>query len=103
GAGHVRLRNIKSPALQQILKIETGKFAFARCDGDGGGAAHLGLAGVIVGRHRLLEPGDVVGLELPGKLDGGGDLEGTVSVDHELDVGAEPAARRHDPAHALGN
>src|SRR5262249_25786155 len=58
---------------------------------------------MIVRRYRLLEPGNVIGLKLPGELDGGRDLEGTVSVDHELDVATEPAARRHDPAHALGN
>ena len=40
-----------------------------------GVTTHLGLAGMVVRRHRLLEPGDVVGLERPGELDGDRNLE----------------------------
>ena len=46
----------------------------------------------IVGRDRLLEPGNVVRLELLGELDGGRDLKRAVRVDHQLNIGAEPAA-----------
>src|SRR5271165_3911216 len=66
-------------------------------------SAHLRLTGVIVGRDRLLEPGNVVGLKLLGKLDGGRNLKRAVRVDHQLDVGAKPAARRLHPAHTVGD
>ena len=58
---------------------------------------------MIVRRHGLLEPGDVVRLELPGELDGGCDLERAVRVDHQLDGGSKPAAGRLHSAHAVGN
>src|ERR1043166_3616108 len=40
----------------------------------------VGLTGMIVRRHRLLEPRNVVRLEFPGELDGGRDLERAVRV-----------------------
>src|SRR5215472_5482223 len=51
---------------EQILEVETGELALPRGNRDRRRSAHLRLTGVIVGRDRLLEPGDVVGLELPG-------------------------------------
>jgi hypothetical protein len=41
-------------------------------------STHLRVTGVIVGRDRLFEPGNVVGLELLGKLDGSGNLKRAV-------------------------
>ena len=103
GAGDVGLGDVQRPALEQVLEVEARELALARGDGDGRRATHLGLAGMIVRRHRLLEPGDIVRLELPGELDGGRDLERAVRVDHQLDAGPEPTAGRLHPAHALGD
>src|SRR5580700_2242780 len=102
-AGDVRLRNVESTALEQILEVETRELAFTRGDGDGGRTPHFRLAGVIVRRYRLLKPGDVVWLKLPGKLDGGRNLKRAVRVDHEFDVGPKPAAGRLHSAHAIGD
>src|SRR4029077_11980686 len=62
-------------------------------------SAHLCLTSVIVGRDRLLEPSDVLGLKFLGELDGGRNLKRAVRVDHQFDVGAKPAASRLTPAH----
>src|SRR5438105_1251372 len=100
-AGNVRLRDIECTTLEQILEIEPRELALPRSNRDRRRASHLRLAGVIIGRDRLLEPSDVVGLELPGKFDGGRNLERAVRVDHQFDVGAEPAASRLYPAYTV--
>ena len=61
--------------------------------------AHFGDAGLVVGRDRLLEPGEVAVAHQMGKALGLGDGEGAVRVDHDLDIGPERGARRLD---ALG-
>jgi hypothetical protein len=70
-AGNVRLCDIESTSLEQILEVEPRELALPRGDRDYRRSAHLRLTGVIVGRDRLLKPGDVVGLEFLGELDGG--------------------------------
>src|SRR6202008_3793659 len=77
-----------------ISSARRRELALPRGDGDGRRSAHLRLTGVIVRRDRLLEPGDVVELELFGELDRGRNLERAVRVDHQFDIGAEPAASR---------
>jgi hypothetical protein len=74
-AGDVGLRDIECTALEQILEIEPRELALPRGDRDCRRSAQLRLTGVIVGWDRLLEPGDIVGLELLGELDGGRKLE----------------------------
>src|SRR5215469_10015968 len=103
GAGNVRLRDIEGAPLEQILKIEPRKLALPRGNRNCRRSPHLRLTGVIVGRDRLLEPGDVVGLELPGELDGGRNLERAMRVDHQFDPGAKPAASRLYSAHTVGD
>src|SRR6516162_5372669 len=103
GAGDVGLRDVQCTALEQILEVESRELALPRGNGDCRRSAHLRLTGVIVGRDRLLEPGDVVGLELPGELDGRRNLERAMRVDHQFDFGAESVASRLDPAHTVGD
>src|SRR6516162_3306054 len=81
-AGDVRLRDIECTALEQIPEVEPREFALSRGNGYGRRSAHLRLTGMIVRRDRLLEPSDVVGLKLLGKLDGGRNLKRAVRVDH---------------------
>ena len=81
-AGDVRLRDIECTALEQILEIEPRELALPRGNSDCRRSAHLRLTGVIVRRDRLLEPSDIVGLELLGKLDGSRNLKRAVRVDH---------------------
>src|SRR6516165_3792866 len=103
GAGDVRLRDIEGTPVEQILEVEPGELALPRGNGDRRRSAHLRLAGVIVRRDRLLEPGDIVRLKLPGELDRGRNLERTVRVDHQFDVWTETAARRPYPPHTIGD
>src|SRR5436309_2841506 len=84
-------------------KSKPRELALTRGNGNGRRTTHLCLTGVIVRRYGLLEPGDVVGLKLPGKLDGGRDLERAVCIDHQFNVGAKPAASRFHPAHAVSD
>src|SRR6266446_429090 len=102
-AGDVRLRDIECTALKQILEVEPRELALPRGNGDCRRSAHLSLTGMIIGRDRLLEPSDVVGLKLLGKLDGGRNLKRAVRVDHQFDVGAKTAASRLHPAHTVGD
>jgi hypothetical protein len=62
-------RDIECAALEQILEVEPCELTFPRGNGDCGRAAHLCLTGVIVGRDRLLEPGEH-GTERPHNLIG---------------------------------
>src|SRR5882757_10703139 len=80
-AGDVRLRDIECAALKQILEVEPCELALPRGNSDCCRSAHLCLTGVIVGRDRLLEPSDVVGLKFLGELNGGRNLKRAVRVD----------------------
>src|SRR5580692_10274957 len=102
-AGNVGLRDIECTALKQILEVEPCELALTRGNRNCRRSAHLCLTGVIVGRDRLLEPSDVVGLKFLGKLDGGRNLKRAVRVDHQFDVGAKTAASRLHPAHTVGD
>ena len=55
-------------------------------------ARELGVAQVIVGQERLLEPERVILLEGPGALDGGLGVVDEARVDHQVEVGPEPGA-----------
>src|SRR5208283_3661897 len=88
-------------ALKQIPKVEPRELALPRGNGDCRRSAHLRLTGVIVGRDRLLEPSDVVGLKFFGELDRGGNLKRAMRVDRQFDVGAKTAASRLHPAHTV--
>ena len=68
---YVRLRDIQRAPFQQILEVEPRELPLARGDGDGRCSAHFRLTGVVVGRDRLFEPGNVVLLQFPSQLDGG--------------------------------
>ena len=59
---------------------------------NGGGGRELGVALVVVGQERLLEPEQVVLLERPGALDGGLGVVDEAGVDHQVEVGPEPGA-----------
>ena len=54
------------------------------------GDAHV--AGEVVGQHRLLQPVDVVFLELAAHLDRDVGAPAHVDVDHDLDVGPDRLA-----------
>src|SRR5258708_37089881 len=54
------------------------------------------MAGEILGRHRLLEPVDVVVLELAAHLDGDIGAPAHIDVDQDLDLGAERLAHAPD-------
>src|SRR6266850_6301753 len=92
---------ISSAALKQILEVEPGELALPRGNRDCRRSAHLCLTSVIVGRDRLLEPSDVVGLKFLGKFDGGRNLKRAVRVDHQFDLGAKTAASRLHSAHTV--
>src|SRR6516162_4520073 len=102
-AGDVRLRDIECAPPEQILEVEPRELALPRGNGDRRRSAYLRLTRVIVRRDRLLKPGDVVGLELPGELDGGRNLERAVRVDHQFDIAAKPAAGGFYSAHTVGD
>src|SRR5215470_17808120 len=55
----------------RLISVSPPARATSGCDRDGGRPPHLGLAGVVVRRDRLLEPGDVVFLQLLRQPDGG--------------------------------
>ena len=54
----VGLQDVGRAQLDQVAKVEAGALALAGGDRDVRRAAHLGQAALVVGRHRLLEPGD---------------------------------------------
>src|SRR5262249_1337833 len=100
-AGHGRLGNIERVVAKQALKAVAREFALARCDGNGGGTPDLRLAAVVFGRHRLLEPGDIVRLQCLGELDGHRHFQRAVGIDHQLDLRSGAGARGLHAPHAL--
>ena len=60
-------------------------------------ARTCGATRLVVGGHRLLEPGQVAVLDEPAEALGLGDREGPVGVAHQPAIGAERGARRDDP------
>ena len=91
--GRVGLEDVGGLEHGEIAEGVARRLAFAGGDRHVAGSAHLGHAGLVVGDHRLLEPGEVAVGDHLDEAPGVGDGVGAVRVDHQLDVGTERLAR----------
>ena len=82
---------------QQVAKAEARELAFAAGDRDRKRGFHRPVSRHILGRHRLLEPSDVVRLDHPAETDRGDGVVGMVGIDHQSDIGPDrlPHRARH--------
>ena len=95
----IGLQDVGGAQFDQIAKVEARALALAGGDRDVRRAAHLGQAALVVGGHRLLEPGQAAVAHQVAELLRLGHREGAVRVAHQIDAGAERRARGD---HALG-
>ena len=72
------------------------RLALAGGDRDGAGGAHFGHARLVVGDHRLLEPGEIEVADEVDEALGFGHRIGAVGIDHQVDIGTERLARGAD-------
>ena len=94
----IGLENVDRAEDRQIPKIVPGEFALAGGDRDVGRGAYLGAPGLVVGGHRLLQPGEVAVLDEAAEALGLGHREGAVRIAHQPAIGAERSAGRGHPA-----
>jgi hypothetical protein len=80
----------------EIAEGEAGGLRFAGGDRYRAGGSDLGHAGLVVGDHRLLEPGQVAVGDHVDEALGVGDGVGAVGVDHQLHLRPERGARGAD-------
>ena len=93
----VGLQHVRGAQLGDLAEVVAGELALAGRDRHCGGAAYLGEAGLIVGRHRLLEPVEVAVLDHPAERLRLRHRPRAVGVGHQLHVGAERLARGAHP------
>ena len=86
------LRYVESAAIEEVFEVEPGELALTRRYRNDGRLTHFGESRVIVWRYRLLEPGDVIRLQLPSEPDRGCHVKRTVGVHHQLDILADTPA-----------
>ena len=93
--GDARLHVVHLGAPDQRFEIRHRAAALAGRDRDAAFGAHPRHAVVVLGRpYRLLEPEEVVRRHALGHRNGFVGCPGTIGVDHQLDLGADDAARR---------
>ena len=90
----IRLEDVDRAQHREVAEIVAGELALAGGDRDVGRGAHLGPARLVVGGHRLLEPGEVAVLDEAAEALRLGDRKGAVRVAHQPDLGAQRLARR---------
>ena len=75
-------------------EVPSGEFAFADAEVYVGVSSELAVGFDALGLQRFFEPCEVVGHHAIAEVGGSGDVEVSVCVDHEFDVGAEAFSER---------
>ena len=94
----IGLEDVDRRQHRQVAEIVPREFALTGGDRDVGRGADLGAAGLVVGGHRLLEPGEVAILDEAAEALGLGHREGAMRIAHQPAIGTERGAGRSHPA-----
>ena len=101
GPGDVGLDDVDRVAgdqLAEAVEPDLGLVAGDRCRKRGG---DLGAAVDVVGRDRLLDPVELIGLDRAAHLDRHRRAPGAIDIDHQLGVRPKRLAHRGDPGDVL--
>src|SRR5437762_454114 len=84
--GDVGLQDVDGAGGDQIAESEARLLVLARRDRDVGGAAYLGEPRRVVRRDRLLEPGEIIWLDLAREAERVAHAPRAMRVDHDSDL-----------------
>ena len=85
-------KNVDRAQLVRSAEIEPGEYERSR-DRDVGSGAHLRLTALVVGAHRLLQPGEIAVPDGAAEPLGLGHRSGAMGVAHDVDAITETFAR----------
>lgn len=83
-------------------EVPSGEFAFAYAEVDVSVSSELSVGFDALGLQRFFEPCEVVGHHAIAEVGGSGDVEVSVCIDHEFDVGAEAFSERGHEVFGVG-